>query len=56
MRRLLFIMLNSLLNYHFGDEIFSIAYLLSESAHVYLILGLEVDVHSIWVLWTRQPS
>jgi hypothetical protein len=31
----------------------SIAYLLSGSEHVYWIVGLEVKVHSIWVLWTR---
>ena len=29
--------------------------LLSGSEHIYWILGLEVDVHSLWVLWTRQP-
>ena len=33
-----------------------IVYLLSESEHMYLILGLDVDVHSMWVLWTRWPS
>ena len=30
----------------------SIAYLLSGSAHIYWILSLEGEVHSIWVLWT----
>ena len=34
----------------------SIAYLPGESEHTYWILGLKVEVHSIWVLWTRWPS
>ena len=34
----------------------SIAYLPGESEHTYWILGLKVEVHSIWVLWTRRPS
>ena len=34
----------------------SMAYLLSGSEHIYWILDLEGEVHSIWVLWTRRPS
>ena len=34
----------------------SIPGLLSGSEHMYWILGLEVEVHSIWFLWTRRPS
>ena len=30
----------------------SIAYLLNESEHIYWILDLEDEVHSIWVIWT----
>ena len=30
----------------------SIAYLLNESEHIYWILDLENEVHSIWVKWT----
>ena len=30
----------------------SIAYLLNGSAHIYWILDLEDEVHSIWVIWT----
>ena len=32
----------------------SIAYLLNESEHIYWILDLEGEVHSIWVLWTSS--
>ena len=32
----------------------SIAYLLSESEHIYWILYLEVEVHSKWVLWLSR--
>ena len=30
----------------------SIAYLLNGSEHIYWILDLEDEVHSIWVIWT----
>ena len=30
----------------------SIAYLLNGSEHIYWILNLEDEVHSIWVIWT----
>jgi hypothetical protein len=30
----------------------SIAYLLNRSEHIYWILDLEDEVHSIWVIWT----
>ena len=30
----------------------SIAYLLNGSEHIYWILDLEDEVHSIWVVWT----
>ena len=33
-----------------------IAYLPNPSEHKYWILDLEGEVHSTWVLWTRQPS
>ena len=39
-----------------GLKFKSIAYLLSGSEHIYTIFGLEVDVHSIYALWTRLPS
>jgi hypothetical protein len=32
----------------------SIAYLLNGSEHVYWILDLETEVHSIWVMWTSN--
>ena len=31
----------------------SIAYLLNGSEHIYWILDLEDEVHSIWVIWTN---
>ena len=34
----------------------SIAYLLIESERIYWSLGLEVEVHSTWVLCIRRPS
>jgi hypothetical protein len=43
-------------NVNSGMKSKSIAYLLSGSAYVYWILGVELGVHAIWVLWTRQPS
>ena len=30
--------------------------LLSGCEHIYWILGLEVEVHSIWVLWITKTS
>ena len=39
-----------------GMKYQSIAYSLSGSEHVYWILGLEVELQSIWVSWTRRPS
>ena len=30
------------------------AYLLNESEHIYWILDLEDEVHSIWVIWTSN--
>ena len=42
--------------FHFSLKAQSIAYLLSGSEHVYWTLNLEIEVHSIWVLWPRQPS
>ena len=39
-----------------GMKYQSIAYSLSGSEHVYWILGLEVEVQSLWVSWTRWPS
>ena len=32
----------------------SIAYLLIGSEHIYWILDLEDEVHSIWVIWTSN--
>ena len=32
----------------------SIAYLLGANEHIYWILDLEGEVHSIWVLWTNN--
>ena len=32
----------------------SIAYLLNGSEHIYWILDLENEVHSIWVIWTSN--
>jgi hypothetical protein len=32
----------------------SIAYLLNGSEHMYWILDLETEVHSIWVMWTSN--
>jgi hypothetical protein len=32
----------------------SIAYLLNGSEHIYWILDLETEVHSIWVIWTSK--
>jgi hypothetical protein len=32
----------------------SIAYLLNESEHIYWMLDLENEVHSIWVIWTSN--
>lgn len=43
-------------NFTSGMKSKSIAYLQSGSEHVYWILGFEVDVQSIWVLWTRWLS
>jgi hypothetical protein len=34
----------------------SIACLLNGSEHIYWILDLENQVHSIWVIWTSGPS
>jgi hypothetical protein len=39
-----------------GMKYESNSYSLSESEHIYRILGLEVEVHSTWVLWTWWPS
>ena len=33
-----------------------VAYSLSGSVHIYWILDLECEMHSIWDLWTRRPS
>jgi hypothetical protein len=33
-----------------------IAYLLNESEHLYWILGLKGEVHSIWGLWISGPQ
>jgi hypothetical protein len=38
-----------------GRKSQSIAYLSSESAHIYWILDLEGEVHSLRVLWTICP-
>ena len=32
----------------------SIAYLLNGSEHIYWILDLENEVHSIWLIWTSD--
>ena len=32
----------------------SVAYLLNESEHIYWILDLNNEVHSIWVIWTSN--
>ena len=34
----------------------SSAYFLNGSEHIYWILDLEDEVHSIWVTWTKRPS
>ena len=39
----------------FENEI-PIIYLLNGSEHIYRILDLEDEVHSIWVIWTSKPS
>ena len=35
-----------------GRKSQSIVYLLSGSDHIYWILDLEGEAHSIWILWT----
>ena len=32
----------------------SIAYLFNESEHIYCILNLEDELHSIWIIWTSD--
>ena len=34
----------------------SIAYLLIGSEHIYWIVDVENEVHSIWVIWTSGPQ
>lgn len=43
-------------NFNSGMQSKPIAHFLSGSEHIYMILGLEVDVHSTQVLWTPRPS
>ena len=43
-------------NFNLGMKSHSIAYLLNGSAHLYWILNLEDEVHSIWILWINDPK
>jgi hypothetical protein len=40
--------------FHFEKEIQLFAYLLNGSEHIYWILNLENEVHSIWIIWTSN--
>jgi hypothetical protein len=40
--------------FHFKKKSQSISYLLNGSEHIYWILDLENEVHSIWVIWTSN--
>ena len=40
--------------FHFKNESQSIVYLLNGIEHIYWILDLEDEEHSIWVIWTSN--
>ena len=41
---------------HIHETLHETIYALSGSEHIFWILGLEVEVHSIWIMCTRWPS
>ena len=60
--RIIFIFLNSKLKigfihgFHFKNEFLVNCLLLIESEPIIEFWDLEVEAHSIWGLWTRQPT